>query len=250
MKRLLFCISMAVIILGGLSSCSTWEQFVFEDDQWEIENQFRSQKWNYGNKNGLKPGDSDKKAGSPKVIVRDVPEVRYFIDHYTNGRKVFVSESLERGSQYLPMIHTVFRNYGLPVELNNIAVVESGFDQSARSNKGAVGVWQFIKSTARYYGLTVSLFRDERKDVYKSTIAAARFLRDLYDYYGDWYLVLAAYNGGMGRVNKAIDKAQSRDFFVISRKGFLPSETREYVPRVLAMMIIRNDLKRYGFGQI
>ena len=122
---------------------------------------------------------------------------------------------------------------GVPVELLGVARIESNFNPSAVSPKGAAGLWQFMPETARRYGLRVDVFQDDRFDVNKSTRAAARYLRDLYAEFGDWPLAFAAYNAGEDTVHRAIERTSNRDFKSINRAGLLPSETRAYVPAVL-----------------
>jgi hypothetical protein len=122
----------------------------------------------------------------------------------------------------------------LPVETLAVALVESGFNPLALSPKGARGIWQLMPATARRYGLTVEAANDHRTDPEHATRAAARYLRDLYDLFGDWKLALAAYNAGEGRVQRAIERAGARDFDELARRGLLPAETRNYVPAVLA----------------
>lgn len=122
---------------------------------------------------------------------------------------------------------------GLPVELLGVAKVESNFNPFAVSPKGAAGLWQFMPTTARRYGLRVDAFHDERFDVQKATRAAGRYLRDLYTQFGNWPLALAAYNAGEDTVQRAIDHAENRNFNSIDRAGLLPAETRAYVPAVL-----------------
>jgi hypothetical protein len=122
----------------------------------------------------------------------------------------------------------------LPVETLAVALVESGFNPLALSPKGARGIWQLMPATARRYGLTVEAANDHRTDPEHATRAAARYLRDLYEMFGDWKLALAAYNAGEGRVQRAIERAGVRDFDELARRGLLPAETRNYVPAVLA----------------
>jgi membrane-bound lytic murein transglycosylase D len=130
------------------------------------------------------------------------------------------------------MIDNIFTRYHLPTELKYLAVIESNMKSSATSNKGAVGPWQFMPETGRLMGLKITNTRDDRRDLYKSTHAAAKYLRDLYQDLGDWLLVIAAYNGGAGRVESAIKKSNSRDFWKL--QYFLAAESRNHVKKFIA----------------
>ena len=143
------------------------------------------------------------------------------------------------GNFYVPIFEEALDYYGLPLELKYLPVIESALEPKARSHAGAVGLWQFMLSTAKRYDLKVNSLIDERQDPYKATWAAARYLRDLYKIYGDWSLVIAAYNCGPGTVNKAIHRANgAKDYWTIY--PFLPAETRGYVPAFIAANYIMN----------
>ena len=135
------------------------------------------------------------------------------------------------GAQFR-MIDNIFNRYKLPSELKYLAVIESNMKSSATSNKGAVGPWQFMPETGRLMGLKISGSRDDRKDLYKSSHAAAKYLRDLHKQLGDWLLVIAAYNGGPARVESAIRKSRSRDFWKL--QYYLPAESRNHVKKFIA----------------
>lgn len=137
-----------------------------------------------------------------------------------------------RQLQYLVL--TILEREGLPRELLAVPLIESGFDPFAESPKGARGLWQLMPDTARRYGLNPDGLFDERLDPLRSTIAATRYLKDLYGLWGDWALALAAYNAGEGRVGRALAASPSPDFLTLASRGLLPQETREYVPAVLA----------------
>lgn len=158
-----------------------------------------------------------------------------------------VVRAMEQCKEHYPTITEIFKDEGLPAELVNVAFIESGFNPQAKSPAGAIGMWQFMKSTAKYYGLNVNFHQDERKDMILSSLAAARHLRDLYNNYQDWYLALAAYNVGPGGIEKAMAKGGTRDFWELARRGFLPKETARFVPRILAASLIMNDPAAYGF---
>lgn len=143
------------------------------------------------------------------------------------------------GDKVQPQFHvieTILAQYDLPAELKYLAIVESQLESRARSHMGAVGPWQFMPTTARTMGLKVTKYTDERRDLAKSTHAAAKYLRNLYKIYNDWLLVIAAYNGGPGNVNKAITKSGSRNFWELER--FLPAESRKHVKKYIATQFI------------
>ena len=165
-----------------------------------------------------------------------------------NGRlHDYVQESLTRGSKYLPMIQNVFRAEGLPLDLAYIPVIESGFKTNALSKASAKGPWQFMKPTARDHGLKTDWYIDERSDPEKATVAAAKYLKTLYRLFdGDWHLVLAAYNGGLGRLQRAMRSSGADDFWSLAASPrHLPRETREYVPLILAAIIVAKNPAQY-----
>ncbi len=166
------------------------------------------------------------------------PTVTEFIRYYrTNGAKTWLN-AVRRLDQIRPMVEQVFKDEGVPEELLWLGLVESGYRPAAHSPKNALGVWQFIPETARRFGLVVDGRQDERSNTEKATRAAARYLRLLYDTFGDWRLALAAYNAGEGRVQSAIDRSGTRDFWTLAEEGYLPKETRAYVPAVLAAQML------------
>jgi membrane-bound lytic murein transglycosylase D len=161
----------------------------------------------------------------------------------------FIEDGLTRGTMYLPMIQSVFRAEGLPLDLAFIPIIESGFKPNALSKASAKGPWQFMKATARENGLHHDWYIDERSDPEKATIAAAKYLKTLHKLFnGDWNLVLAAYNGGLGRVQRAVKRSGKEDFWELSASSkYLPRETREYVPLILAAIIVAKNPAQYGF---
>jgi membrane-bound lytic murein transglycosylase D len=150
---------------------------------------------------------------------------------------------LERSAAYLPMMEKIFKERGMPHDLVYLPLIESGFNASAYSYARASGFWQFISSTGKLYGLDHNWWFDERRDFEKSTIAAAEHMKDLYEIFGSWNLVLAAYNGGAGRVSREIKKAKTNDFWKLS----LHSQTKAYVPLFMAATIIAKQPNKYGF---
>jgi soluble lytic murein transglycosylase-like protein len=189
---------------------------------------------------------------SGTLHVPATPQVARYVQIYTaqeGGRRTF-SAWLRQGEPYFALIRTALAKYGLPEELVAVAFVESGFQPSAKSHAGAVGMWQFMQATARIYGLTVTSDLDERRDVELATDAAARHLRDLYQLFQNWELALAAYNAGSLRVQQLIGESGSSDFWTIAEfNPSIPEETANYVPKVLAVVSVLRNLEAHGFAE-
>ena len=177
------------------------------------------------------------------------PRVLAYVELFQGRLHDFIEEGMKRGSRYLPMIQSVFRAEGLPLDLAFVPLVESAFKPNALSRAKAKGVWQFMSGTALENGLRRDWYIDERSDPEKATVAAAKYLRVLSKMFdGDWHLALASYNGGPGRMQRAMKKAGLDDFWALSAKPrLLPRETREYVPMILAAMVIARNPSQYGF---
>lgn len=170
------------------------------------------------------------------------------LDYLTTSRKEVIQEGLARSTRYMPLIQEVFSEAGLPSELAWIPLIESLFKPYVRSRASAVGLWQLMAPTARLYGLRVDWYVDERRDPVKATYAIAQFIRDYYEEFGDWHLAIAAYNGGKGRVARALQRTGTDNFWDLEARGAsaLPRETREFVPKILAAMLIGTDPEAYG----
>ena len=172
-----------------------------------------------------------------------------YVELFQGRLRDFIQDGLTRGTKYLPMIQSVFRAEGLPLDLAYIPIIESGFKPNAVSKASAKGPWQFMKATALENGLHHDWYIDERSDPEKATVAAAKYLKTLSKLFdGDWNLVLAAYNGGLGRVQRAVKRSGTEDFWELSESSrYLPKETREYVPLILAAIIVAKNPAQYGF---
>jgi membrane-bound lytic murein transglycosylase D len=177
-------------------------------------------------------------------------QVAGYISYFSNhGRGIF-ERAYARSGRYHDMMVSVLKQEGVPQDLIYLAQAESGFQPTAVSRAGARGIWQFMGSRGRGYGLQHSLWVDDRQDPEKSTRAAARHLKDLYAQFGDWYLAMAAYNSGPGTVQAAVRRTGYADFWELYRRNVLPKETRNYVPIILAVTIVTKNLSHYGFDDV
>jgi LysM repeat protein len=173
--------------------------------------------------------------------------VEYWVDYFTGrGRKHF-SRYLERSEFFIPYIAPLLKQSGMPEDLVYLAMIESGFNNFARSHAKAVGPWQFISATGKRYGLMVNWWVDERRDIRKSTLAAVGYLKDLYTMMGSWELAAASYNAGENKIARAVQRFGSKDFWVISKHRFLRPETRDYVPKIIAAAILAKNRTQFGF---
>lgn len=180
----------------------------------------------------------------PVVFTEDVIKwVQYF---QTRGRKGFVTW-LRRAEDVIPQSVPVLEKFGLPKDLIYLAMIESGFNNKATSVARAAGTWQFMRATGRNFGLKLNDYVDERRDPEKSTVAAAKYLTYLYTLFGDWHLASASYNAGEGRVSRAMRGQTQKSFFALSAAKRLPNETRNYVPKLIAAMLISKNPTRFGF---
>ncbi len=171
--------------------------------------------------------------------------VQTFINLYANNRRNLTERMMGLGELYFPMFEEQLDRHNVPLEMKYLAVVESAINPVARSRVGATGLWQFMYHTGRIYGLQVNSYVDDRSDPYRATIAAAEHLRDLYDIYEDWSLVIAAYNAGPGNVNRAIRRAGGvKDFWLI--RPFLPRETQNYVPAFIAVTYVMEHAEAHN----
>ncbi len=177
-------------------------------------------------------------------------QVAGYISYFSNRGRGAFERAFARSGRYHEMMVSILKQEGVPQDLIYLAQAESGFHPLAVSRVGARGIWQFMGSRARGYGLQHSMWVDDRQDPEKSTRAAARHLRDLYAQFGDWYLAMAAYNSGPGTVQAAVKRTGYADFWELYRRNVLPKETRNYVPIILAMTIVSKNLSHYGFDDV
>ena len=176
--------------------------------------------------------------------------VQSYIDYYSGPARRDFARWIRRGGLYRPMIMSKLREHGMPPELYYLCMIESGFNPRARSHAGAKGLWQFIRSTGRKFGLNNNYWMDERYDPEKSTDAALTFLAYLYDMFGDWYLAAASYNAGEGRVYYGKRATGCDDYWCLCDRKVIRLETRGYLPKIIAANIISNHPERYGFENV
>lgn len=182
------------------------------------------------------------------VVYND--QVKKWMNYFLNRGRGFFERYAERAGRYAPILGAILEEHGLPRDLIFLAMAESGFNTSAKSWAAAVGPWQFMPYTGRLYGLEQDWYKDERRDPIKATVAAARYLTKLYEDFGSWEVAAAAYNAGEGKLSKAITKYKSDDFWDISKGRYLKDETKNYVPKIMALAIIGKNLKTFGFEEI
>jgi membrane-bound lytic murein transglycosylase D len=192
-------------------------------------------------------------ASDAPTVVTDVPVVvndavlRVIAAFQSPALQPKIAAGLARSGRYVPMIRGIFSEVGLPQDLAWIAFIESSFLPHARSPRAAHGIWQFMPRTGREYGLKSNGIVDERSDPEKATRSAARYLAYLHDLFGDWYLAMAAYNAGEGKIMRAIQRTGARDFWQLAATGAIRRQTQNYVPAFLASVLISKNPSHYGF---
>src|SRR4030043_1198238 len=193
------------------------------------------------------PADQLKKEPDFDIPIVMNGKVEQFIQYFqTNIREKFVIW-LSRSEKYIPFMRNLLKEHGLPEDLVYLSLIESGFNPYAYSRAKAVGLWQFISMTGKRYGLKVNWWVDERRDPEKSTIAAAKYLKDLYEMFSCWYLAAAGYNAGEYKIIKAIKRYQTEDFWKLTQHRYLKRETKDYVPLMIAAALVAKDPEKYGF---
>ncbi|HEY4949260.1 MAG TPA: LysM peptidoglycan-binding domain-containing protein [Candidatus Acidoferrales bacterium] len=203
----------------------------------------------------LPPGDPRLAAQAEKELMRvshDLPltvndSVLQYLSYFTTTRgRATVEHGLDRSGRYNDMIRRVLKEEGVPQDLMYLAQAESAFQPTAVSRAGARGLWQFMPFRGEEYDLDRTYYVDERSDPEKATRAAARHMRDLYDMFGDWYLVMAAYNSGPMNVVKAVERTGYADFWELQKRHALPKQTQNYVPIIIALALVAKDPTLYG----
>jgi membrane-bound lytic murein transglycosylase D len=177
-------------------------------------------------------------------------KVWWWLHYYTVRDRDRFERNLERGENYRPLVQQILQERQLPTELYYLALIESGYVTHATSTTSAVGIWQFMRPSAERYGLKVDGKFDQRRQPILATEAAASYLIDLHQKFKSWYLAIAAYNCGQGRVARAIREAKTNDFWALAEKGYLPQETMDYIPKFLAAATIGNHLSTFGFKEV
>lgn len=195
------------------------------------------------------PGSEDGKIPYSRnfLLHKKTKRMEFWVDYFTKKNRDRFQRFINNGEEYREIIETTFQEHGLPKELYYVGLIESGYYLGARSHASAVGPWQFIKGTGSRYGLKISSELDERQDLFKASKAAAMYFKDLHNVFSSWELALSAYNAGEYGIIRRIMKHGTRDFYELSRNKQLPTETINYVPKVLAAMYVINNAAKYGF---
>lgn len=209
------------------------------------------------------PADSDPapdsgknmRSDKAKKIVCDFPiivnkQVEFYLDQFQNKQRGTFTRWLERSARYLPVISKELKKADLPQSLAYLAMIESGFNPSAYSHAHAAGLWQFIRSTGANYGLRINSWVDERRNPEKATKAAVAYLGALHKRFGDWQLAVAAYNAGEGKIARGLKKYNAENFWELADHDYLSLETKRYVPKLIAAIIVANNLEKYGFKNL
>ena len=192
------------------------------------------------------------KPSSPVLFssIPDDPSIQLYIDYFQYADHRRFKEWLERSHEYLPYIHQTLREMGLPEDLAYVSLIESGFSARAYSRTGAAGLWQFMRGTGVKYGLKVNWWIDQRRDPIQATRSAAQYLKDLHDEFDSWELALAAYNAGEGRVANAVSRAGTKNYWKLRQTREFSSETRNYIPKLIAALTIAKNPAKYGFTDL
>lgn len=205
-----------------------------------------------GSWNAIKPAPPQL---MPEINSSDFPitinnQVQVYLDLFQNEQRKSFGIWLSRSGKYLPLMQKELKEAGLPLDLAYLAMIESGYNQKAYSKAHASGLWQFIPGTGDQYNLKRNKYLDERRDAEKSTKAAVKFLSHLFDEFGDWHLAVAAYNAGGGKIGRGLKRYNATDFWSLAQHDYLAMETKRYVPKLIASIIIAKNPDKYGFTDI
>ena len=196
------------------------------------------------------PQDHFAEVQRPDIPLVMNDRVQDWIEYFQNQGHEHFARYLRRSGRYIPMMRRILKQHGLPDDLVYLSMIESGFNPHAYSRARATGAWQFIYQTGVRYGLSVDTWVDERRDPDKSTVAAAQYLKELYDRFNNWYLAAASYNAGEGKIGRAIQKYNTEDFWQLAEGKYLKAETKDYVPKLIAAALIAKNPAKYGFKNV
>ncbi|HIJ77770.1 MAG: LysM peptidoglycan-binding domain-containing protein [Desulfobulbaceae bacterium] len=177
-------------------------------------------------------------------------QVEFYLDFFQNEQRNSFARWLARSARYMPMVKKRLAEAGLPLDLAYLPLIESGYNLTAYSRAHAAGPWQFIRATGRHYGLKIDEYVDERRDPEKATQAAISYLSNLYEEFGSWQLAVAGYNAGEGKIHRAIKQYKTKNFWELAKGRYLRLETKRYVPKLIAAIMIAKDPEKYGFSSI
>ncbi|MDZ4677897.1 MAG: transglycosylase SLT domain-containing protein [Oligoflexia bacterium] len=203
-----------------------------------------------------RPNHPTEPFASETPLIFDIPvaynaRVAYWIEYFQTSGRGWFTKWLERSTRYLPTLQKTLKRHGLPQDLAYMAMIESGFSATANSSANAVGPWQFIRETGKRYGLSINWWLDERRDFQKSSDAAAKYMKKMYGMFHNWYLVAAGYNTGENRIKRLMIKHETKSFWKMAKTdGALMDETKDYVPKLIAAMLIAKSPQMYGFRNI
>ena len=248
-------IGFSAFIFGGCAHTGTRSDAVSEDIEGqaplEVQAQGQAQQEidRLGNPKEITVGGVKLEHVDFDIPVRVNTLVEQWVDYFTGRGRKHLELYLARSEYFIPYIVPLLKANQMPEDLVYLAMIESGFNNHARSRAKAVGPWQFISATGKRYGLAVNWWVDERRDIEKSTLAAIEYLKVLYGIFGTWELASAAYNAGEAKVGRAVQRYGSRDFWVLSRHRFFRPETRHYVPKMIAAALISKNPTQFGFQE-
>ncbi len=196
------------------------------------------------------PQDHLAEISRPDIPLVMNDRVQDWLNYFQGPGRSSFQRFLARSGKYIPMMRKILKEHGMPENLVYLSMIESGFNPHAYSRARAMGAWQFIYQTGTRYGLKADSWIDERRDPEKSTVAAAKYLKDLYDRFNNWYLAAAGYNAGEGKIDRAIRKYETEDFWELARGKYLRAETKDYVPKLIAAALIAKNPSKYGFKEV